>query len=65
MPREPAYDDERRQDAGATAASERAAGTMPAASVRRRGTGSPEPAQPAAFRPACFRESELSDRRFS
>jgi hypothetical protein len=43
MPREPAYAAERRQDAEAKAASERAKGRMPVASVRRRGMGSPEP----------------------
>jgi hypothetical protein len=42
MPREPAYAAERRQDAGAKAASERAENRMFVASVRRRGVGSPE-----------------------
>ena len=42
MPREPAYAAERRQDAEAKAACERAKDRMSAASVRRRGVGSPE-----------------------
>ncbi|MEY3205011.1 MAG: hypothetical protein RLZZ21_1342 [Planctomycetota bacterium] len=42
MPQEPAYAAERRQDAGAKAASERAKNRMFVASVRRRGMGSPE-----------------------
>ena len=43
MPREPAYDAKRSHDGEAPAASERAAGRMPDASGRRRGTGGPEP----------------------
>jgi hypothetical protein len=43
VPQEPAYAAERRQDAGAKAASERAKDRMSEASVRRRGMGSPEP----------------------
>ena len=54
MPRKPAYGDERRQDAEATAASERAAGRMPDANVRRQGMGSRVPGQPAASRPVGF-----------
>jgi hypothetical protein len=42
MPQEPAYAAERRQDAEAKAASERAKNRMFVASVRRRGMGSPE-----------------------
>jgi hypothetical protein len=42
MPQEPAYAAERRQDAGAKAAYERAKNRMFGASVRRRGMGSPE-----------------------
>jgi hypothetical protein len=42
MPQEPAYAAERRQDAEAKAASERAKNRMFEASVRRRGMGSPE-----------------------
>ncbi|MEY3204304.1 MAG: hypothetical protein RLZZ21_635 [Planctomycetota bacterium] len=42
MPREPAYVAERRLDAEAKAASERAKNRMFAASVRRRGVGSPD-----------------------
>jgi hypothetical protein len=43
MPREPAYANKRSKDCVAQFASERAEGTMPSASVRRRGMGSPEP----------------------
>ena len=43
VPQEPAYAAERRQDAEAKAASERAKNRMFVASVRRRGMGSPEP----------------------
>ena len=50
MPREPAYAVERSHDGEATAASERATGRMPDASVRRRGMGGSEPhAEPAAW----------------
>ncbi len=42
MPQEPAYAAERRQDAEAKAASERAQDRMSEASVRRRGMGGPE-----------------------
>jgi len=42
MPQKPAYAAERRQDAEAMAASERAKDRMSVASVRRRGVGSPE-----------------------
>ncbi|MEY3205698.1 MAG: hypothetical protein RLZZ21_2029 [Planctomycetota bacterium] len=42
MPQEPAYAAERSQDGGAKAASERAEGRMPVASVRRRGMGNPD-----------------------
>jgi hypothetical protein len=41
MPREPAYAAERRQDAGAKAASERAKDRMSEASVRLSGHGQP------------------------
>jgi len=43
MLREPAYAVERSHDGEAKTASEWAAGTMPAANVRRRSSGSPSP----------------------
>jgi hypothetical protein len=43
MPQEPAYAAERRQDAEAKAAYERAENRMFIASVRRRGVGGPKP----------------------
>ncbi len=43
MPREPAFADKRRQDAGSAVSIERAKDRMSEASVRRRGVGTPEP----------------------
>ena len=42
MPQEPAYADKRSKDCGAKSASEKAEGTMPSATVRRWGVGSPD-----------------------
>ncbi len=48
VPREPAYAAKRSHDGEAPAAYEFASGRMPDANVRRRGTGSPEPASQTA-----------------